>query len=323
MSDVLFIPQNETQFQRYVRLLHRSLAKNFKMQVSLKSRSDKFNNFAAESLGFTHGGYQQLQAYWAANKHYTFSEQDVMVLPPYRSVATTIFPRAVAGMLLGAFFDHYPSYYDGFLSEDDVDDAASWKTSYVNEFVAHTLRETGKWHPVYWGDTLIGIDFDSHHAALLTAMINGLIFANKIAPAPHLLSWEGEAFNKYLLAMPDVPENRITSASKARIELRMSNWEFGLVFLTDEAGITTTSLQLQDQTSITMKDSSWHVEGTDCCFDFISVYTNTDAPLTLTDNNGKVLKTFDGITENLDGLAYHDGPGGHVDSGLICAKSAE
>ena len=129
---------------------------------------------------------------------------------------------------------------------------------------------------VYWGDTLIGVDFDSHHAALLTAMINGLIFANKIAPAPHLLSWEGEAFNKYLLAMPDVPENRITSASKARIELRMSNWEFGLVFLTDEAGITTTSLQLQDQTSITMKGSSWHVEGTDCCFDFISVYTNTD-----------------------------------------------
>lgn len=103
----------------------------------------------------------------------------------------------------------------------------------------------------------------------------------------------------------------------------MSNWEFGLVFLTDEAGITTTSLQLQDQTSITMKDSSWHVEGTDCCFDFISVYTNTDTPLTLTDNNGKVLKTFDGITENLDGLAYHDGPSGHVDTGLICAKSAE
>ena len=50
MSDVLFIPQNETQFQRYVRLLHRSLAKNFKMQVSLKSRSDKFNNFAAAAV---------------------------------------------------------------------------------------------------------------------------------------------------------------------------------------------------------------------------------------------------------------------------------
>lgn len=61
---ILFTPKNDAELNALIAQSKSALAKYFHLTPSDR-RSEKLRDFICESLGFTHGGYQQLQAVWA------------------------------------------------------------------------------------------------------------------------------------------------------------------------------------------------------------------------------------------------------------------
>lgn len=66
MNHLHTIPSNNTELDHLVAQTKVALDKYFHIKLSDR-RSEKLRDFVCESLGFTHGGYQQLQAFWLSN----------------------------------------------------------------------------------------------------------------------------------------------------------------------------------------------------------------------------------------------------------------
>jgi hypothetical protein len=186
IQSALLAPQNDHQLNIITASFNAAYNKYFDAGISEK-RSNKLRDCICEGLGFTNGAYQELQAYWAAQESFDFSNPDFMVaivserLGGYQCVV----PKTIATSVVEFLCTYFPQDNEQLLTEEELPDGQmfdsdcehesyGWEILYLvaeHKDVIEIRKAAGDWFPLYYGTVIIGFVFSKEEADIMNGML--------------------------------------------------------------------------------------------------------------------------------------------------------
>lgn len=187
ISTILSVPKNDNELNSVIASFNAAYDKYFDAGVSSK-RSDKLRDCICEGLGFTNGGYQELQASWDAQMGYDFHDPDAVIgLVSERTGGyQCVLSKMIAVAVIEFLCKHFPLSGQGkllleseFPDEQEFSEGCTWE-DYGWDLLQHNdghnsvikaHRESGQWFPLYYGQVIIGYAFNLEEASVINAML--------------------------------------------------------------------------------------------------------------------------------------------------------
>lgn len=310
-STILSIPQNDHQLTTVINSFNAAYDKYFDAGVS-KKRSDKLRDCICEGLGFTNGAYQELQAYWAAQFAFDFSNPDnIIALVSERTGGyQSIFSKAIATSIVEYLCTNFPLSNTGeLLIESELPDDKLFSDGCVWEDYGWDLlihdeqhdqiiqkeRELGHWLPLYYGQLIIGFAFNKEEADILNAMLKSAAWEKQIN-----INGEGSGKRQDLQLSIEwknyVNQSNVSTElqSGKYVSLRRESMDASVIINFDSVVIEEEqiTLHLGGQKQVLAYDDKKDIvtyQGLE--FDFISFYTKGDGRLSI--SQGKFGKGSD------------------------------
>lgn len=295
------IPKNDLELNQCVQAMNRAYGKYFNLEVG-ENRSNKLRDCYCESIGFTNGAYQQLQAYWKANSDYDFSDLNLAsaIIFEFYGGYNFVLASPIASQVMNYFCQHFPNNHEGFLSESGMEvkqdlesffldnPDADWE-EYGWDILCHDSehqaivskeKANGNWFPLYYGTMIIGFAFSKDTQLL----INGLLiscFIDKALDFSIKQHAENEEWENYVTHA----DLSTTGAEGKFLSLRMDSMESSLYLPFDELVLDENKavVTYAGQTyEIAYKKDGGMFVFQDIEFDFLSAYEfTTDKTLSL------------------------------------------
>jgi hypothetical protein len=296
------IPKNDQELNQCVQAMNRAYGKYFNIQMG-ENRSIKLRDCYCESIGFTNGAYQQLQAFWQSNQ-YDFSNLELAkaIIFEFYGGYNFVIAGPIASQVTDYLCINFPNDSQGFFDHERLEkelesysevSSATWEQfgwdlllhDSVHQDIVKKEQSDGNWFPLFYGQIIIGFAFSRKTQILMNGILLSCFADNGIDLKASRNS-QNKEWNNYL----DSVSLEQKPLSGKYIGLRMSSMEssvylpFDEIILDGNKSIITIG---KEEIEIEYKKDGNMFVFHDLEFDFLSIY-HFDVDKTLNLSFGEV-----------------------------------